>query len=135
MMKNNRFLGLIFTGAFRIMGIFSLIAGIGLIFSGVRNYAEQNTSFGIRDLIVFLVCGAIFSVIGFFLSGAWALIERIRRKGKPPEEEILLPEEYVDPEEIETVTHWRPIVAIIIRIVVIALVLGYIFLSIKFHRM
>lgn len=140
MTKNNRFLGLIFTGALRIMGIASLIAGLGLVFSGVRNYAEQNTPFGVRDLIAFLVCGLIFAVIGFFLSGAWALIGRIRRKGEPPEEEILPPEEYEDAEETETETEtetdgnrWT-VVSIIIRIAAIALILGYIFSSVYLKK-
>lgn len=132
--KNNKFLGLIFTGTLRIMGIVSLFAGIGLIFGGVHNYAEQNTPFGIKDLIVFIVCGLIFAVIGFFLSGVWALIGRIRRKGEPPEEEILPPEEYADPEETETDEGRWTVVSIIIRIAAIALILGYIFLSVYLKK-
>ena len=43
----------------------------------------------VHNLIVFLVCGLLIGTAGFFLSGAWALIRKIRRKGKPEEEEEL----------------------------------------------
>lgn len=52
----------------------------------------------IQNLIIFLVCGAVLSIVGFFLSGTWALIHKIRRRGEPEEEEVLPPEEYVEPE-------------------------------------
>lgn len=55
----------------------------------------------LNNLIVFLVFGSIFAAIGFFASGAWALIRKIRRKGKPEEKEELPPEEYVKPDEIK----------------------------------
>lgn len=53
----------------------------------------------LKNLIVFLVFGTILGLIGFFLSGLWALIHRIRHRGEPEEEEILPPEEYVQPGE------------------------------------
>lgn len=53
----------------------------------------------LSNLIVFLAFGTGFSIAGYFLSGAWALIQRIRHRGEPEEEEILPPEEYVNPEE------------------------------------
>lgn len=52
----------------------------------------------LKNLIVFLVFGTVLGLIGFFLSGLWALIHRIRRRGAP-EEELLPPEEYVQPGE------------------------------------
>ena len=54
----------------------------------------------LNNLIVFLVFGALMVVLGFFLSGAWALIHKIRKRGEPEEEEVLPPEEYVKPEEV-----------------------------------
>lgn len=55
----------------------------------------------LQNLIVFLVCGLAIGTAGFFLSGTWALIRKLRRKGKPEEGEELPPEEYVKPEEIK----------------------------------
>lgn len=49
-----------------------------------------------KNLVVFLVFGVLLTITGFFLSGLWALTVKIRRRGKPEEEEILPPEEYVD---------------------------------------
>ena len=50
----------------------------------------------LHNLVVFLLFGAALTTVGFFLSGSWALVSRIRRGGKPPEPEVLPPEEYVD---------------------------------------
>lgn len=54
----------------------------------------------LSNLVIFLLFGTVFTVIGFFMSGAWAFVRKIRRKGEPEEEEILPPEEYVEPEEM-----------------------------------
>ncbi len=86
----------------------------------------------IGNLIVFLAAGAVFTVIGFFLSGLWALIGWIRRKGQPVEEEILPPEEYVRPEEVPADRLRNPAAALGIRIAVIVLALGALFLSFQF---
>ena len=53
----------------------------------------------LKNLIIFLVFGTVLGFIGFFLSGLWALIRKIRHRGEPEEEEILPPEEYVQPEK------------------------------------
>ncbi|MGI6262063.1 MAG: DUF3592 domain-containing protein [Acutalibacteraceae bacterium] len=84
----------------------------------------------VKNLIVFLAFGAILITIGFFLSGTWALIRKLRRSGKPEEEEILPPEEYVKPEEMKRNTR-SPFLTITIRIIVIVVVLGGTILSIK----
>lgn len=55
----------------------------------------------LQNLIVFLVCGLAIGTAGFFLSGTWALIRKLRRKGKPEEGEELPPEEYVKPEDVK----------------------------------
>lgn len=55
----------------------------------------------LSNLVIFLVFGAVLTVIGFFMSGAWAFIYKIRRKGEPEDEEILPPKEYLEPEEME----------------------------------
>lgn len=83
-----------------------------------------------HNLIVFLVFGAIFATIGFFLSGAWALIHRIRRRGEPEEEEILPPEEYVKPEEMKK-TLPNPALAVVCRIAAVGVVFGGVFVSTK----
>lgn len=84
----------------------------------------------IQNLIIFLVFGAVLSMVGFFLSGAWALIHKIRRRGEPEEEEVLPPEEYVEPEERNKDTR-NPVVKIALRVIAVVLVLGGIFLAIK----
>lgn len=53
----------------------------------------------LHNLMIFLVAGTVFAAIGFFMSGVWALIRNIRRRGQPEEEEALPPEEYVDSAE------------------------------------
>lgn len=53
----------------------------------------------LKNLIIFLVFGTVLGFIGFLLSGLWALIRKIRHRGEPEEEEILPPEEYVQPEK------------------------------------
>lgn len=84
----------------------------------------------IHNLIVFLVFGTIMGILGFFLSGAWILIKKIRIKGKSEEEEVLPPEEYAKPKERQQSTI-KLMMAIVRRIVVIVVVLGGIFFSIK----
>lgn len=54
----------------------------------------------VQNLIVFLLLGTLMTALGLFMSGAWGLIQKIRRHGQPQEEEILPQEEYVQPEEI-----------------------------------
>lgn len=48
------------------------------------------------NLVVFLLFGAALTGAGFLLSGSWALVSRIRTRGKPLEPEVLPSEEYVD---------------------------------------
>lgn len=166
--------GLLFTAAFRIMGIVVLVLGIRMVGEGIWNYIEEHrqtdwivtTAYvvdvsgeysssrhggamrydityayevdgnrysgmlynrtreealrdtvtvkydpdapenstdilapSLKNLFVFLVFGTVFGIIGFFLSGAWAWVCRMRRRGMPEEEEILPPEEYVQPEK------------------------------------
>lgn len=73
-----------------------------------------------NNLVVFLVVGSMMSIIGFFISGLWALIHKIRRRGMPEEEEVLPPEEYVKPEK--NVKKFGK--SIIHRIIVFAIVCG-----------
>lgn len=77
----------------------------------------------LHNLTVFLVFGVLLTAVGFFLSGAWALICKIRRRGKPPEEEILPPEKYVETENENTEPKNRAL-PIVRRIIIIAIVLG-----------
>ncbi len=39
----------------------------------------------LKNLIIFLVCGALLTTIGFFFSGIWALISKVRRRGEMEE--------------------------------------------------
>lgn len=82
------------------------------------------------NLILFLLFGAICITIGFFLSGAWAFIRKIRRKGKPEEKEILPPEEYVQPSERNT-NRRSPALKLAFRVLFVLVFLGGTFLSIK----
>lgn len=84
----------------------------------------------LKNLLIFLIFGTILITVGFFLSGAWALIRKIRRRGKPEEEEILPPEEYVMSNEVKSANQ-KPTHTIIRRVIVIAVSLGCVFLGIK----
>ena len=84
----------------------------------------------VHNLTVFLVCGVLIGTAGFFLSGTWALIRKIRRKGKLEEAEELPPEEYVKPEEVKRGSR-NTVKAFLIRLALKAIVLGGIILSTK----
>ena len=84
----------------------------------------------VGDLLVFIIFGAIFGVLGFFLSGLYAVIRRLLRRDKPEEKEELPPEEYVELENTKKVA--GPFVAILVRrIIPTIIILGAILLSIK----
>ncbi len=94
---------------------------------------ESTTSLSpsISDLLVFVIFGLIFSTLGFFLSGAFALIRKLIRKGKPEEQEVLPPEEYVDPDNTEKKP--KSFTATLVRRIVFAVIaVALIMLSIKF---
>lgn len=94
---------------------------------------EESTtalSPSIRDWIVFVIFGSVFMVLGFFISGAFALIRKLIRKGKPEDEEELPSEEYVKPDN-ENKKPKSITVAIVRRIVTAVIVVGVIMLSIK----
>lgn len=97
------------------------------------NVPEKSTDIlkpSVYNLVIFLIFGVILTTVGFFLSGAWALIHKIRRRGEPEEEEYLPPEEYAEPEESNSKPQ-RPVITIASRVIFIAVVLCGIFLSIK----
>lgn len=94
---------------------------------------ESTTSLSpsISSLLVFVVFGLTFTTLGFFLSGAFALIRKLIRKGKPEEQEVLPPEEYVKSDNTEK----KPksfTVMLVRRIVLAAIAVALIMLSIKF---
>lgn len=84
----------------------------------------------VKNLIIFLVFGAVLTTIGFFLSGLWALIHKIRRRREPEEKEVLPPEEYVDTATINNHPK-NNIKALLRRIIIVIIILGTMFLSIK----
>lgn len=84
----------------------------------------------LHNLIVFFVLGSMIATAGFFLSGAWVLIRKIRRRGQPEEEEVLPPEEYVKPEEVRRNSRNSGKI-IIFRLVLAAVFVGGIILSTK----
>ena len=94
---------------------------------------EESTDIlspSIYNMIIFLIFGTILSAIGYYTSGAWALLRKIRKKGQPEEEEKLPPEEYVDPKTIKYVPNkWSK--NIFVRLLLFAVVLGVILLSNK----
>ena len=84
----------------------------------------------ISNMVMLMVFGVVFAVIGFFVSGAFALIRKWRRRGLPEEKEELPPEEYVDPETVEqekktAIPSWLK------KLIFVAASLAVIFLSIK----
>ena len=84
----------------------------------------------VHNLIVFLVCGLLIGTAGFFLSGAWALIRKLRRRGKPEEGEMLPPEEYIKPEDVKQSSR-NSGKFILLRIVLGIIFVGGIILSTK----
>ena len=95
---------------------------------------EESTislSPSISDLLVFVIFGLIFSTLGFFLSGAFALIRKLIRKGKPEEQEVLPPEEYVKPDSTER-KQKSFTVTLVRRIVFAVIAVALIMISIKF---
>lgn len=84
----------------------------------------------LHNLIVFLLFGTLMAVLGFFMSGIWTLIRKMRRHGQPEDEEILPPEEYVTPEEVKRSSR-NSGKSILIRIALAIAVMGIIILSTK----
>lgn len=72
------------------------------------------------SLLIPLLMGFVFGTIGFFASG----LSRLFRRGKPKEEEILPPEEYVNPEEDAPSPRRRRILQRIIPLIMFALFLA-----------
>ncbi len=85
----------------------------------------------IGNLVLFIGFGGVLSLAGFFLSGIWALIQKIRRKGQPVEKEELPPEEYITPYN-DTKKPKSVSKAFVLKIASIVVVLGVIMISIKF---
>ena len=84
----------------------------------------------LNNLIVFLAFGTIFSIIGYFLSGAWSLVKKIRHRGEPKEAEILPPEEYIETNETDNKLK-NPILLVIGRITIIVIYIYCILYLIK----
>lgn len=40
----------------------------------------------VHNLIIFIIFSIILTTVGFFLSGLWAFIQRLREKNEPEEE-------------------------------------------------
>ena len=85
----------------------------------------------VSNMVMLMVFGAVFAVLGFFVSGAFSLIRKWRRRGMPEEKEELPPEEYVDPEIVEEERKSR-FPRAIQRLIFVGVSLAVIFLSIKF---
>lgn len=84
----------------------------------------------VQNLVVFLLFGALMTALGFFMSGARGLIQKIRRHGQPQEEEILPQEEYIQPEEISRSSKNFG-KAIVLRLLLALVVVGVTLLSSK----
>lgn len=85
----------------------------------------------IMEMMLLMAFGAIFATVGFFVSGAFALIQKWRRRGLPEEKEELPPEEYVDPKTLEAEKKTR-LPRFLQRLIFVVVSLTVIFLSIKF---
>ena len=85
----------------------------------------------ISEMLILMLFGAIFATLGFFISGAYALIRKWRRRGMPEKKEELPPEEYVDPGTVEQVPKCsvRPL---LLRLIVSVIFVVATILSIKF---
>lgn len=85
----------------------------------------------LSNLIVFLTFGTIFSIIGYFLSGAWSLINKIKHRGQPVEAEILPPEEYIEIDATNDKSK-NPVRLVIRRLLIIVIYVSCILFLIKF---
>lgn len=85
----------------------------------------------IMEMMLLMAFGAIFTTVGFFVSGAFALVQKWRRRGMPEEKEELPPEEYVDPGTIEQGPN-RSFPLLLRRLIVPVIAFVLIVLSIKF---
>lgn len=85
----------------------------------------------ISEIIILMVFGAVFTIAGFFVSGAFALIRKWCRRGLPEEKEELPPEEYVGPETVAQ-TRKFSVRHILLRILVPIVFMAALMLSIKF---
>lgn len=85
----------------------------------------------ISEMVILMVFGAVFATVGFFVSGAFALIRKWRRRGLPEEKEELPPEEYVEP---GTVARTPKLSArhLLLRLIVPIIFVAAIMLSIRF---
>ena len=86
---------------------------------------------GIGEMLLVMFFGAIFATLGFFVSGAFALIRKWRRRGVPEEKEELPPEAYVDPETMEKDAK-ASIPLLLQKLVFVVVSLVIVFLSIRF---
>lgn len=85
----------------------------------------------IIEMMLLMAFGAIFATVGFFVSGAFARIQKWRRRGLSEEKEELPPEEYVDPKTVADKRATR-FPRFLQRLIFVAVSLAIIFLSIKF---
>lgn len=85
----------------------------------------------IMEMMLLMVFGAIFATVGFFVSGAFALIQKWRRRGMPEEKEELPPEEYVDPQTVADERQTR-FPRALQQLIFVVVSLAIIILSIKF---
>lgn len=101
--------------------------------------AESTTTLSPRlsDLLIPMGVGIVFGVIGFFLSGLWAWIRKLRRRSRPEgeelpseEEEVLPPEEYVSPNgTMEPQIPKGPGMLVLQRVIPLVLVVGMIVIA------
>lgn len=84
----------------------------------------------LNNLIVFLILGTLMITLGFFMSGTWTMIRKIRKRGQAEVEEILPLEEYVKPEEVRQSSR-NSGKAILLRLSLAAVVVSVIILSTK----
>lgn len=84
----------------------------------------------ISEMVILMVFGVVFVTLGFFISGAFALIRKWRRWGMPEEKEELPPEEYVDPETVESAPKFS-VRLLLLRLVVPAIFAVVLILSIR----
>ena len=84
----------------------------------------------ISEMMILMVFGAVFATLGFFISGAFAIIRKWRRKGMPEEKEELPPEEYLDLETIEQSSKFS-IRHILLRVIVVVVFFAVFMLSNK----
>ena len=82
----------------------------------------------LSDLLIPIVAGVVFGILGFFISGIYSWIRKLWRQDEPEEEDLLPPEEYINSVEEKKSPKGSGVV-IIQRVIPLLIIVGMIFMT------